>query len=465
MPKGVKKSDGSGTDPWDVVAHPKPKSIEMDRRDFLRLGVGGALAAATMYSQCRPTENQNVSITIPATENWSAVYYSNPIPRSSKSLLALALLFDELHIPGVSFPRMKTRNSDTDVAFTNSLRTWKSTDPELHAYQNLCLWGGELPLFDDFIILPDRTGGFGGADLEVQAGRLLDDTYAEGLSKRAIGYTASMGVDFSDRSHGSALIWPFYQARALQYASAKNLPLISDDLTCIPPFPRHREAPPDAKGLAQQLAIEAVSLVLPSFLSVEPERVAEFRAETKSLVRPFRTEMVKFTAELASAIATGASAKDLEAASRFLAETRVLPALQDLARQLKDPVKPFHRIAIDIGEAAMATASGGLSPALTAGWCILRGTKLASEYTQLYIDREGKKKTGLGFLLKVSDQQSVDGQSSNWDSRDWSCSGSVDIPMPVDQLPLRFQQQLKGTNSLPVLKLFQSTSRLKIWQS
>jgi hypothetical protein len=137
------------------------------------------------------------------------------------------------------------------------------------------------------------------------------------------------------------------------------------------------------------------------------------------------------SSELGAAITSGSSDKDLRALCRLTAESRVLPALQDLSKQLTDPLKPFHRIAIDLAEATLATASSSISSSLAVGWAVLRGVKIASEYTRLYFDREGKRKSGLAYLLKIHDWHESDRHRvSEWDRRDWRCSGFVDIPEP-----------------------------------
>ena len=401
-----------------------------------------------------------MNVILPATEQWEAVYYSNPIPLSSRSLLAFALLFDRVHIPGVSIPEVSIGKEEAQ-----SMRDWVAPDPSQVAYQNLYLWAAEQPKFADFIHLPDQDlARVKAPSLETHALQLLDDTYGADISKRVFLIDAGQGLYFPDTKHGFALTWPFYQARALQHAAEHQLPLVSDDPTCIPPLPHHPANLATSKSLAQQLAVEALSFLLPPLRSVEPDQVAEFRAEIQPLVRPFRIEMVKMTTELGIAITSGADDEDLRQACRRLAESRVLPALQDLSKQLKDPLKPFHKIAIDVSEAALATVSSSISPALVVGWAILRGIKIASEYVRLYVDREGKRKTGLSYLLRVHDRYGSDSRHiSAWDRRDWRCSGFVDIPEPGFPLTpfnqtLLADQIAHGWKVMTIRRIFQTTT-------
>jgi hypothetical protein len=201
-----------------------------------------------------------------------------------------------------------------------------------------------------------------------------------------------------------------------------------------------------AKRLAQQLAVEAVSLVLPTFRSVEPIQVAEFRSEVQPLVRPFRTEMVKLTADLSTAIAAGATEDELRGLCRGIVDSKVGPALADLARQLRDPVRPFRKVIVDVSEGVLAAASSTMTPKLTVGWALLRGAKIASEYVTALQDREGKRKSGLAYLLAVNQKLNpATSAVSDWDSINWRCSGCVNIPDPGFPLtPLNRQVIAEG---------------------
>jgi hypothetical protein len=366
---------------------------------------------------------------VPASDNWEAIYYPNPIPLSSRTLLAMALLFDRVHLPGVSLPIVSASDDER-----SHLLEWVTTNPELESERNLWLWAIEFPVVADFIYLPDTTLSREMIDaLHKPALQLLDDTYGEGTSEKVLALNAMHGIMPPKADGvGFALTWPFYQARALRYAAETNLPFVSDDPTSAPPLPPHPTLDADrAKRVAQQLAIEAVSLVLPSFRSVEPSQVAEFRSKVQPLMRPFRTEMVKLTSDVHTAMVSGSSDKELQALCRAIVETRVGPALSDLSKQLHAPLRPFQKVLIDIAEVGIAAASSTLSPTLTAGWALLRGAKIASEYVQAYRDKEGRRKSGLAYLLAISEAHGgAANLRSDWDKLDWRCSGHVDIADP-----------------------------------
>lgn len=319
----------------------------------------------------------------------------------------------------------------------------------MQPYQNLSLWAVEQPALTSFVHLPDSDNKGIGAPLSAlqpEALRILDDTFGEGVSQTVLAMCAAETVFVEPTSQSvNALTWPMYQARALQYASVSGLPLVSDDLRVVPPLPQHQDPKWNTKALAQQLAVEAVSLVLPKFRSVEPSVIPEFRQDIQPLARPFRMEMVKMTSELGFAIASGATETDLRALCKHIAQARVLPALEDLSRRMNEPLRPWHRTVLDVTEGALsAVASVSTSlPELVIAWALFRGAKIASDYAKVYTDREGLKKSGLAFLLKLRRDVPLLAVSE-WDQRDWRCSGNVDVPEPGHPLTPENREMLRA---------------------
>ena len=289
----------------------------------------------------------------------------------------------------------------------------------------------------------------------------MEDTYGAGVTESVMGMNAGESVEVPHGSgFGFALTWPLYQVRALQYSSKESLPLISDDPLSIPPLPNHPNPGVDVKGLAQQLAIQAVSLALPYFRSVDPARVSEFRFEVQPLAREFRSEMVKMTAELAAAIAGGASDGDLRQACEHIARTKVLPALNDLSRQIQEPIKPWKDVVMNLGEAGLTVYGSIEQPLIGVAWALISGTRIASDYIRLYRDRQGALKSGLSYLLQVqkflaSNEQEI----SDWDKRDWRCSGYVQIAEPGQPLTpesQRFPEAIGDSEYLTTRHLYQT---------
>jgi hypothetical protein len=249
----------------------------------------------------------------PAVDRWEAVYYPNPIPLSSRTLLACALLFDRLHFPGVQLPQERfTEDVKRDVL--RQIDSIPQLSAERTAVRNLTRWATELHTLADLVHLTDKgVIAYNVNSLLEHADTLVDDTYGEGTSKRIMSVVAAQGMlplPPLDSPVTMVLTWPLYQARAIQYAYENRLPLVSDDGRLVPPLPRHPASTVPTARLAQQLAVEALALFMPRFKSVTPTQVADFRGEIGSLVKPFRFEMVRLTSEL-----QGARSRDTPALS------------------------------------------------------------------------------------------------------------------------------------------------------
>jgi hypothetical protein len=392
-------------------------------------------------------------------------------------LLACALLFDRIHFPGVSLPQ----GALPENAGTNALKELDglpAAHPEVQSIRNLTRWATELPTLGDLVYLPDKIQGAETPTglrpdiLQPLAANLIDDTYGEGTSSKVLALNATEGwipVPLSDIRATMVFTWPLYQARAIQYAYANRLPLVSDDPRARPPLPAH-PATLDAKTLAQQIAIEALQLALPTFQSVNPIEVAEFRSQVEPMVKPFRLEMVKLTTELHTAIVSGLGNEELIRLCRGIAEARVLPAARDLARQLREPLRPWHKVILEITEVAVAAAASTVAPHLTLAWVIFRGAKIASEYAVLVKDREGKRKSGLSLMLHFQQQPANREKSgsilSDWDRNDWRCSGFVKIADPDAPVYNKdFVRTLEehGTPWMTARNLFQTRTESVIW--
>lgn len=242
------------------------------------------------------------------------MYCPNPVPLSSRSLLASALLFDRLHFPGVCLPQARF-GYDEKQEVLREIEQIPLLSGEHQATRNLSRWATEIYTLGDFIYLPDKgPNAFSLDSLFEHGNNLVDDTYGEGTSDSILMVSAAQGMlplPALDAPVTMVLTWPLYQARAVRYAYAKRLPLVSDDARLLPPLPRHPAAKGRTTSLAQQLAVEALALFMPRFKSVTPVQVANFRGEVQAIVQPFRLEMVRLTSELHLAIASGTSDQEI----------------------------------------------------------------------------------------------------------------------------------------------------------
>jgi hypothetical protein len=195
-----------------------------------------------------------------------------------------------------------------------------------------------------------------------------------------------------------------YPANAFLYAARKGLPLVTNNpYLPIPAIPT--ESPKDnATLLATIMAIECINIALPALPSMTVATIAEMRAETRESVRPFRREMLKMTKDLNVMLASNATMEDVQRSARFLAQSQVMPALEELREVLNQPKKPWYRRATDLAkeipELATSYATMPTNIALAKSLAKIAGALADTQDRQR--EAEERKRTGMYFLLKVS---------------------------------------------------------------
>src|SRR5262249_8265960 len=126
-----------------------------------------------------------------------------------------------------------------------------------------------------------------------------------------------------------------------------NHVLINDNPGMPVPTIGGAEAKDNARILATVLAIESVRLVLPNLKPLMPAEIAELRYETREQATSFRAAMFKLTRELNAVISSEASFTDIRKHAQFIAQTIVLPELEELRAILSEPSKSRYRRAVD----------------------------------------------------------------------------------------------------------------------
>ena len=97
----------------------------------------------------------------------------------------------------------------------------------------------------------------------------------------------------------------------------------------------------NAKQLATIMALETVQLVLPNIRQLTLKERAEFCAETRDMLRPFRPAMLQLSKELNFAILSDASLADVQRAARFIVETTVAPQLEEMKDAMARPTARY----------------------------------------------------------------------------------------------------------------------------
>ncbi|RIK75187.1 MAG: hypothetical protein DCC68_21600 [Planctomycetota bacterium] len=150
--------------------------------------------------------------------------------------------------------------------------------------------------------------------------------------------------------------------------------------------------------------METVKLLLPTFREMSFEELAEFRAETRDLVRPFRNAMLRLSKELNAAILSSSSLKDITREAKFLAETTVLPELDDLRAELSRPMRPWYRRIVALAQQAPELVGAFATMPLNLAVAKLLGT-VAGALADIQDERLEKdgiaKRGGFHYLLRM----------------------------------------------------------------
>ncbi|SNS24523.1 hypothetical protein SAMN06295912_10387 [Sphingomonas laterariae] len=276
-----------------------------------------------------------------------AVYYAAPMPRRLSSLVALGFIFDRIHFPGVYLPQgdydreawrheiariagLNLRDHDSQVLLSmmrfsetaeklaGFLCYDKSRDDPLEAYDvnkelvskiQEAIWGPPSPNFIPLV-------------------QSWHHKSVQGSEEH---------LTYRGEYH--------YHAGALRAAGEAGLPLISD----VPglPIPGLESSPTkDAKTLSALIAMEAMKVVLPTIPLLRPEDLMEFREENRAHLRGFRRAMLRYAGAWRSQLAN-ATPEEIAQETKFLVETEIVPALDELRQLASDPARPWHKRALD----------------------------------------------------------------------------------------------------------------------
>lgn len=339
-------------------------------------------------------------------EPFEAVFYSEPVPSSLRTLAALALVFDRTHFPGVYIAEDADPEA-TAAELDRISRLPRRRDLEDGQLLNCMIYVIHRVSVADFCVFTGKPGYPG--ILEARTEDLVREferaifgpppenffpTYNLGFAK---------GLPGSPKAAVNGPSWLAYPPNALLYAAKHDIVLVNDNPT-LPIFGLPVEARGNARALGTILALEAVQLVLPALPDLSFEQIAELRAETRADVRPFRRAMLRLSKELNAAIRADASAAEIQREARFLVETTVAPELAELRDQLAKPHRPWHRRAMDAAKSipelvgnyatlppSMATAK--LLAALGSALADARDDQLAA----------AAKRGGFNYLLRIQD--------------------------------------------------------------
>lgn len=284
-----------------------------------------------------------MNTTIPTLE---AVYYGSPIPRGKAQLTALALVFDRIHFPNVSLP---FEDVDLEAVKAEVSRIEAAKLPD---YETALLCGilRTLPHVKDLREFCTFTGTFEnifGGETDPRVTSLVEALEEEMFGPSPAGVMPMRmpafhkGIPGTDSETSITYAGTlFYPAGAAVYAAEHGLPLVNDGDFPVPAI-NGESLKNNTKLLASILAMECVSLALPTIPSLTPQQIVELRAELKGTLQPFRSSLLRLANQLNQGISQNASNEDVMAQARFLVETEVQATLEDLKSSLLKPTKTF----------------------------------------------------------------------------------------------------------------------------
>lgn len=333
-----------------------------------------------------------------------AVYYSAPAPRSLETLVALGLVFDKIHVPGVYLPQgdYDRKAWQAEIGRIAALESRSADTRELLALMTFPRLVEKMPGFFSFDRLRDDPLDRHGDD-----GAIVQQIYEEMWGRPSEQFLPI----FAPWHHKAVpdspehLTYPgayYYQAGALRKASEDRLPLISDQAGI--PIPGIGEgAHADAKALSAYIALQAMSVALVDVPLLAPEDIMEFRDANSGELRSFRRAMLRYAGQWRGKL-EGLPADEIARETEFLVQTEIVPALDELRQLVSDPARPWHKRAVD-GIRVTATIAGSC---LTMNWGKALGELLTALAPQLFTELDAKgdknqtlRRSDLYYLLKV----------------------------------------------------------------
>lgn len=352
------------------------------------------------------------------SESLDAVYYSQQVPNSPASLTALGMVFDRIYFPGVYIPSV---DLDREAVVSEIKRIQTAVKrPSIADVQLLQCMGFSLHkkhLEDFCIFTASPSDTFGRIEKETPdvAARLEEMIYGPPEP----GFTPSFESGHAVGMPGNKMEairypgWLYYPANALVFAAKNNLPLVNDNPNL--PVPGLSGASPkdNAKLLAAILTVESIRVAMPEIPVLTPEELAEFRSEVRVHVKPFRNAILGLAKQINSGIKADAKIADVQASARFLVETTVAPAVEELRGVLADTRKFWYRKAVKYGVKAptLVGAFYGLSNTAigTAGAALVTLLSMLAEglveLRDAQIDKDEKIRRGqYYYLLEMQDK-------------------------------------------------------------
>jgi hypothetical protein len=345
-----------------------------------------------------------------------AVYYPHAIPQSRAALTVLALVYDRIHLPGVYLPEQGFSASDL-----TSTRKWMAEQERQHpiarinpGWRYLNQYLQLLPErehLEEFCVFPDAAAsgaGSAGLRLSLEVSE-FHPAFSLALERETgVRIPRIPGTVAQELPNGGTIEmagWGTYSANALLYGLNHGLHLVNDDpslpflMTSLPEESR-------AKSIATTLALQSVGMMLPRIRSLTLEEIVAFRKDAREVIRPFRDSMLTMAVDVEALLRDRGNPDEIERAARYIAETKVMPQLNELRRFVDQPTKPWSRRVADMAKevptlaAAVMVLPAPAAVGLIAARVVAEVVDVGSEIMEK--DRHVNSH-GAGYLLRISE--------------------------------------------------------------
>lgn len=203
-------------------------------------------------------------------------------------------------------------------------------------------------------------------------------------------------------------------AMALHESINSNIVPLTDEY--FSPIPANILGEIDTKRFsrlqASSLAIHSMNFVIPPMNKICDEDILEVREKLKNELIPFRASMLSLCPIIRNGIESNAGIVELNREAKYIAETKVYPALSELQRRLEFENSKFWKRILFKG--------GSILPSMVINWAtkntIAAAINTMSSLGELASDTFNSiesydsiiKNGGMGFLLKLSNERIFD---------------------------------------------------------
>lgn len=337
------------------------------------------------------------------------VYYPSIVPNNRYTITQLAILFDEILLPGAYLPFHKLDPKDIKDVIANIERADKqqgvqTTELLLPLY--FALEFGEL---SEIFTGTGEWGHMG--TLEPEASKITLEIESLYFGPPPVGVTplpnmgfnigVGSGNDVTNQINGPATF--SYPANAYVYAQKNNLPLISDNTWM--PIPAKVPHNANADMLAAQLCVASLDLILPRIKPLGALEILEVRDKMKNDIRALNATLLGYAGKLRGMVGEEPSLELLQNEAEFIAKTEIYPQIEHLRRTLETPGRILKRNMLDLViENPELITRIALNPHDIQAWLdVLKvsGKSLSKTIGDIRLKAEKERASGLSLLIKL----------------------------------------------------------------